>query len=138
MINRGEGGKNEDYGYQNLCSGQSVEKLFFEGLYGVGITGSGEATEGLTTKPNLGDVKESVRFVIGEDPRHPDKLWPKMYRGRFANYSTGMNGIGVACWNILGEYLNVPIWQLLGGKQRDQLRVYANGCYQGPREPSFC
>ena len=65
--------------------------------------------------------------MIGEDPRHPDKLWPKMYRGRFANYSTGMNGIGVACWNILGEYLNVPIWQLLGGKQRDQLRVYANG-----------
>jgi len=103
----------------------------------VGITGSGEATEGLATKPNLGDVKESVRFVIGEDPRHPDKLWPKMYRGRFANYSTGMNGIGVACWNILGEYLNVPIWQLLGGKQRDQLRVYANGCYQEPREPSF-
>ena len=60
LINRGKGGKNEDYGYQNLFGGQSVEKLFFEGLYGLEITGSGEATEGLTTKPNLGDVKESV------------------------------------------------------------------------------
>ena len=56
----------------------------------------------------------------------------KMYRDRFANYSTGMNGIEMACWDILGKCLNVPVWQLLGGKQR-----YANGWYQGPREPSF-
>ncbi len=102
-----------------------------------GITGLGEATGGLATKPNLGDTEELFRFVIGEDPRHPDKLWQKMYKGRFANYSTGMNGIEMACWDILGKSLNVPIWQLLGGKQRDQLRVYANGWYQGPREPSF-
>jgi galactonate dehydratase len=102
-----------------------------------GITGLGEATGGLATKPNLGDVEELVRFVVGEDPRHPDKLWQKMYKGRFASYSTGMNGIEMACWDILGKSLNVPIWQLLGGKQRDQLRVYANGWYQGPREPSF-
>ena len=102
-----------------------------------GITGLGEATGGLATKPNLGDVEELVRFVIGEDPRHPDKLWQKMYKGRFANYSAGMSGIEMACWDILGKRLNVPVWQLLGGKQRDQLRVYANGWYQGPREPSF-
>ena len=60
-----------------------------------------------------------------------------MYRGRFANYSTGINGIEMTCWDILGKCLNVPVWQLLGGKQRDQLRVYANGWYQGPREPSL-
>ena len=38
-----------------------------------GITGLGEATGGLATKPNLGDTEELFRFVIGEDPRHPDK-----------------------------------------------------------------
>ena len=102
-----------------------------------GLTGLGEATGGLATKPNVGDVEELARFVIGEDPRHPDRLWYKMYKGRFATGSTGMNGIELACWDILGKSLGVPVWQLLGGKHRDQLRVYANGWYRGPRDPAF-
>ncbi|MCZ6633220.1 MAG: mandelate racemase/muconate lactonizing enzyme family protein [bacterium] len=102
-----------------------------------GLTGLGEATGGLSSKPNLGDVEELKTHVIGEDPRHPDRLWQKMYKSRFANYSTGMSGIELACWDILGKSLGVPVWQLLGGKHRDQLRVYANGWYQGPRDPVF-
>ncbi|MBT3604056.1 MAG: mandelate racemase/muconate lactonizing enzyme family protein [Candidatus Latescibacteria bacterium] len=102
-----------------------------------GLVGLGEATGGLASKPNLGDLEELKRLVIGEDPRQPDYLWQKMYKSRFANYSTGMSGIEMACYDILGRSLNVPVWQLLGGKQRDQLRVYANGWYQGPREPQF-
>ena len=102
-----------------------------------GLVGLGEATGGLATKPNLGDVEELKRLVVGEDPRQPDYLWQKMYKSRFANYSTGMSGIEMACYDILGRSLNVPVWQLLGGKQRDQLRVYANGWYQGPRDPVF-
>lgn len=102
-----------------------------------GLVGLGEATGGLATKPNLGDVEELKRFVVGEDPCQPDYLWQKMYKGRFANYSTGMNGIEMACYDILGKVLDVPVWQLLGGKQRDQLRVYANGWYRGPRDPAF-
>lgn len=111
--------------------------IFVKILTDVGLTGLGEATGGLATKPNLGDVEELARFVIGEDPRHPDRLWQKMYRGRFANHTAGMTGIEMACWDILGKSLNVPVWQLLGGKQRDTLRVYANGWYTGPRQPGF-
>lgn len=102
-----------------------------------GLVGLGEATGGLATKPNLGDLEELKRLIVGEDPRHPDYLWQKMYKSRFANYSTGMSGIEMACYDILGRSLDVPVWQLLGGKQRDQLRVYANGWYQGPRDPKF-
>lgn len=51
--------------------------IFLKVYTDVRITGLSEATRGLATKPNLGDVKELVRFVIGEDPRHPDKLWQK-------------------------------------------------------------
>lgn len=102
-----------------------------------GLTGLGEATGGLSTKPGEAEVHELARFVIGEDPLQPERVWQKMYKGTFLNVSVAMNAIEIACWDILGKSLGVPIWQLLGGKQRPQLRVYANGWYQGPRDPGF-
>ena len=64
-------------------------------------------------------------------------MWHKLYKARFLQVSQGMNAIEVACWDILGKSLDVPVWKLLGGKQRQTLRVYANGWYQGLREPGF-
>jgi len=102
-----------------------------------GLTGIGEATSGLSTKPHEAAVHEVSRFVIGEDPLQPEVLWQKMYKGMFLRADMAMNAIEIACWDILGKSLNRPLWQLLGGKQRPRLRVYANGWYQGPREPAF-
>jgi len=102
-----------------------------------GISGLGEATGGLSTKPALGDLEELTRHVIGEDPCHPERVWYKLHKARFLGTSKGMSAIEQACWDILGKSLGVPAWQLFGGKHRDQLRVYANGWYQGPRDPVF-
>lgn len=102
-----------------------------------GLIGIGEATAGLSTKPGEAQVHELRRFVMGEDPRNPEYLWQKMYKGMFLDSNSGMNAIEIACWDILGKSLGVPVWQLLGGKQRPRLRVYANGWYQGPRDPVF-
>jgi galactonate dehydratase len=102
-----------------------------------GLTGLGEATSGLSTKPNEAAVHELSRFVVGEDPLQPETLWQKMYKGMFLRADMAMNAIEIACWDILGKQLNRPLWQLLGGKQRPRLRVYANGWYQGPRDPGF-
>ena len=102
-----------------------------------GITGIGEATSGLSTKPGEAQVHELERFVIGADPLQPEQLWHKMYKGLFLNSNVGMNAVEIACWDILGKCLGVPVWKLLGGKQRSRLRVYANGWYKGPRDPSF-
>jgi galactonate dehydratase len=60
-----------------------------------------------------------------------------MYKGLFLGSNIGVNAIEIACWDILGKSLGVPLWKLLGGKQRPRLRVYANGWYQGPRDPAF-
>ena len=49
----------------------------------------------------------------------------------------GMSAIEQACWDILGKSLDVPLWKVFGGKHWEQLRVYANGWYQGPRDPAF-
>jgi galactonate dehydratase len=102
-----------------------------------GLTGIGEATSGLSTKPNEAEVHELSRLVVGEDPLQPDALWQRMYKGLFLHVSVAMNAVEIACWDILGKSLNRPLWLLLGGKQRPRLRVYANGWYQGPREPGF-
>ncbi|MEZ4661120.1 MAG: mandelate racemase/muconate lactonizing enzyme family protein [Caldilineaceae bacterium] len=102
-----------------------------------GVVGIGEATAGLETKPAEAQVHELSRFVLGEDPRQPERIWQRMHKGVFLNGSSAMSAIEIACWDILGKSLNAPVWQLLGGKQRPKLRVYANGWYKGPREPTF-
>ena len=102
-----------------------------------GVTGLGEATGGLATKPSLGDVEELRRHVIGEDPRHPERVWYKLLKARFLGTSKGMSAIEQACWDILGKSLGAPCWQLFGGKHHATLRVYANGWYKGPRTPEF-
>lgn len=111
--------------------------VFVKLLTDAGITGLGEATGGLSTKPNIGDVEELRRHVIGEDPRHPERVWYKLHKARFLGTSKGMSAIEQACWDILGKSLGVPVWQLFGGKHHEKLRVYANGWYKGPREPGF-
>ncbi|MCL5997284.1 MAG: mandelate racemase/muconate lactonizing enzyme family protein [Chloroflexi bacterium] len=102
-----------------------------------GLTGIGEATGGLSARPGEAQVQELGRFAIGQDPLQPERLWHSMYKGLFLSSNIGMNAIEIACWDILGKSLNVPLWQLLGGKHHPRLRVYANGWYQGPRDPAF-
>ena len=102
-----------------------------------GLRGLGEATGGLKTKPLEAEVNELARFVIGADPLQPARLWQQMYKGVFLSGSPALSAIEAACWDILGQSLNAPVWQLLGGQHRPKLRVYANGWYQGPRDPGF-
>ncbi len=111
--------------------------LFVKVYTDEGVTGLGEATQGLSTKPAESDIAELIRHVVGEDPFHPDRLWHKMHKARFQGVSVGMSAIEQACWDILGKSLGLPMWQLFGGKHREKLRVYANGWYKGPREPGF-
>lgn len=102
-----------------------------------GLTGTGEATAGLSAKPGEAQVHELSRFVIGEDPLQPTRLWEKMRKGMYLGTNVAMDGIEIACWDILGKSLGVPLWKLLGGMHRPRLRVYANGWYKGPRDPAF-
>ena len=102
-----------------------------------GITGLGEATGGLQTKPNEASVHELKPLYIGQDPRNISAIFDRMYKGLFLNHNPAVTAIECACWDILGKSLGVPVWQLLGGKMRSRVRAYANGWYQGPRDPSF-
>jgi galactonate dehydratase len=93
-----------------------------------GITGIGEA---YSAGPNLGVVevlRDFESWLIGKDPREVERLWHLMYNGtRFPpGIVTGaaISGIEHALWDIKGKALGVPVWELLGGKCRERIRVY--------------
>lgn len=73
-------------------------------------------------------VHEIGRSLIGEDPRNIERLWQKFHRGTFYRggpvLMSALSGIDQALWDILGKSLGVPIYQLLGGKVRDRIRLY--------------
>jgi gluconate/galactonate dehydratase len=98
-----------------------------------GITGLGESflSPGLTGI--IGDLRV---LLVGEDPRDVDRLWGKMRWAASGAGSMGgiiynaISGIEAALWDVVGQYVGVPIYQLLGGKYRDRIRVYAD-CHAG-------
>ncbi|MEW6238690.1 MAG: galactonate dehydratase [Candidatus Omnitrophota bacterium] len=93
-----------------------------------GIVGLGEPTlEGRSQTVETA-VHEIGRYLIGQDPRQIEKHWQTIYRGTFYRggpvLSSALSGVEQALWDILGKHLNVPVWQLLGGKVRDKIRMY--------------
>ncbi|HEU4390191.1 MAG TPA: mandelate racemase/muconate lactonizing enzyme family protein [Blastocatellia bacterium] len=105
------------------------------GLYGIG-----EATVQWGDEGMLGYlVSLEKRYLIGQDPRDIEALWERVYRNEYWRRDffvcSALGGVEMACWDILGKSLGVPVWRLLGGKCRDQIRAYANGWYQVERTP---
>lgn len=95
-----------------------------------GICGWGEPVlEGKSTV-----VEEAVHIlgdaILGKNPLNIEHLWQVMYRGSFyrggAILCSAISGIEQALWDIKGKYLNIPVWQMLGGKCRDRIRMYAH------------
>ncbi len=93
-----------------------------------GIYGWGEATLEWKTRTVVGAVEDISRFIIGEDPLRIEHLYQMMYRQYFWKVGiegmTAISGIEHALWDIKGKCLNVPAYELLGGRVRDRVRVY--------------
>ncbi len=83
-------------------------------------------------------VHELSHLFIGKDPRQVNAVANAII-STMADvghiHRMVMAAIEVACWDILGKSLGVPIWQLLGGKHRDSILAYANGWYRTERTP---
>ncbi len=93
-----------------------------------GLRGWGEATLEWKTASVVGAVQDVSRFIIGEDPLRIEHLYQMMYRQYFWKVGiegmSAMSGIEHALWDIKGKWLNVPVYELLGGRVRDKVRVY--------------
>jgi galactonate dehydratase len=105
-----------------------------------GLHGIGEATVQWGDEGMLGYLASlEKRYLVGADPRDIEALWERVYRNEYWRRDffvcSALGGVEMACWDILGKSLSVPVWRLLGGKCRENVRAYANGWYQVERNP---
>lgn len=99
-----------------------------------GIYGDGEAAlaYGNAQHAAFGMVRDLAQLVIGMDPLDNEVIWDKLYKTTFWGQgggpvvNAGISAIDIALWDIKGKYFNVPVYKLLGGKRRDNLRCYAS------------
>jgi L-alanine-DL-glutamate epimerase-like enolase superfamily enzyme len=112
-----------------------------------GITGIGEvdsaplAAKAVIEGPFSHTISTGLKHVlIGQDPFETERLWHEMYQrtiysGRRGIGLHAMSGIDLALWDIKGKALGLPVWKLLGGGFRKQVRCYASTLFGStPRE----
>ena len=89
-----------------------------QGLVGYGeVRDASSATYALMLKSRL----------IGENPCNVDKLFRRIKQfGGPSRQGGGVSGIEIALWDLAGKAWGVPLWQMLGGKFRDKVRVYGD------------
>lgn len=99
-----------------------------------GIYGDGEAAlaYGIGAPAAFGMIKDLSKLIIGMNPLDNEVIWDKLYKETFWGQNggpvvfAGISALDIALWDIKGKYFNVPVYQLLGGKKRDNLRCYAS------------
>ena len=105
-----------------------------------GLEGAGEVRVVNRTEAVLGYLADAVpRYVLGSDPFETEKLVQRMLRDDYMRagdiVGAGIALIEMACWDIVGKALNLPVYRLLGGAVRDKIKAYANGWYTVERTP---
>ena len=95
-----------------------------------GITGWGEPMVEGRARTVETAIIEQASFLIGKDPLRIEYLWQSMYRNTFYRggiiLTSAISGIEQALWDIKGKYYNMPIYEMLGGKYREKVRMYGH------------
>ena len=103
-----------------------------------GITGIGEAFPIGPDRAIAETVAYFQSWIEGWDPFDIERVWHELYAGsRFPTGSiitAAISGIDQALWDIKGRALGVPVFELLGGKVRDRIRVYQSPRGETPAE----
>jgi galactonate dehydratase len=100
-----------------------------------GIIGQGEGTDAVRGGVPL--VQSFRRMLMGQDPLNIEAAFERLRtNGIFAGaqagqYVAALSAVEIALWDIAGKALGVPVYQLLGGKVRDRVRIY---CDSGAKE----
>jgi len=95
-----------------------------------GIVGWGEPIVESRAQTVATACQELARKLIGMDPLRIEYLYNFMYKNSFYRggpiLSSAISGIEQALWDIKGKYYNMPVYEMLGGRVRDKIRMYAH------------
>jgi L-alanine-DL-glutamate epimerase-like enolase superfamily enzyme len=99
-----------------------------EGLDGIGSAGVGNGAAIYVIENHLKPI------LLGESPFDVELLWEKMFRstlnyGRKGVVLEAISAIDIALWDILGKAAGQPVYNLLGGRTRERIQVYASRLY---------
>ena len=94
-----------------------------EGLIGLGEAGLQRRWHGI-----VGVIEHFKPWLIGQDPMRIEHLWQQMFRGGFYPgdrlVGSAVSAIDIALWDIKGQALGVPVYELLGGRCRDYVQCF--------------
>ena len=114
--------------------------LFIKIYTDTGIYGVGEGSLQYKDLALIGELEDFSKFLIGKDPFAIEYIWTSLYRrvtwtGGAVTMSA-ISAIDLALWDLKGKALGVPVYELLGGKVRNAVPVYANGWFENAVTPS--
>jgi galactonate dehydratase len=111
----------------------SVESILFGGGHFVrittddGVVGLGQSACWAYPRATAEVVSSFRGYLVGKDPARIEHHWQYLYRmGPFRGsiLSAAVSAVDIALWDIKGKRLQAPIWELLGGRCRDRIRLH--------------
>lgn len=111
--------------------------LFVKIITDSGIIGWGECGAWGYQRATAEAVTQISHFLVGVDPFRIEHIWNLLTRNmhfRGSIVQAAISGIDIALWDIKGKALQVPCYELLGGKVREKIRIYVNATGKSKEE----
>ena len=94
-----------------------------------GLVGWGESGFSSREQAVIGAIEHFRPLLLGKDPRAIGRIWQELYRSHYFEggrvVTAALSAIDIALYDLVGKHLEVPVYQLLGGKQRDKIPCFA-------------
>jgi galactonate dehydratase len=105
-----------------------------------GITGAGEATLREKTEAVAECIKRMKSQWIGNSPFDIERMFHRFFtedrwRGGVIQ-NTAISAIEMACWDIVGQKAGLPLYEMLGGKMREEIQLYGNAWSMSKDHPT--
>ncbi|MFB3777650.1 MAG: mandelate racemase/muconate lactonizing enzyme family protein [Bryobacteraceae bacterium] len=104
-----------------------------------GLFGEGEAVDSVSGVQGI--IAGFRNSLVGQSPLNIEAIWERIRTGgifggaQSGQFVTGLTAIDMALWDLTGKALGVPIYQLMGGKMRDRIRIYCDCGTNNRKDP---